>query len=370
MNRERLVIFLPDLRGGGAERVSVNLANSFSNRGYQVEVVLLSAKGEFLAELEPDIRVIDLHAKRLRYALPALIRYLRKLRPAVVLANMWPLSIIAIWARIIACVPTRIVVVEHTSWSRDKITSSIWGRYLVSASMHYTLPNASGIVSVSQGAADDLASFANLARGVITVIYNPIVGGKTPLTCGPLAPEGWWTGPHHKLLAVGNLSPIKDYSTLLLAFSILRQQVDAHLIILGEGGCRLALEAQAIKLGIKDSLFMPGFVNNPHPYYQRADLHILSSAGEGFGNVIVEALAAGTPVVSTDCLSGPREILCNGKFGRLVPVGDAFAMATAMAESLADAHDHAALKTRAQDFSIEKAVDEYEDLLFPTHRRP
>ena len=181
----------------------------------------------------------------------------------------------------------------------------------------------------------------------------------------PMAPLNWWSGKHLRLLAVGNLIPIKDYSTLLAAFALLRQRVDAQLLILGEGNCRNELEAQATKLGIEGSLYMLGFVKDPSPYYHRADLHILSSAGEGFGNVIVEALAAGTPVVSTDCPSGPREILCNGKFGRLVPVGDASKMAWAMAESLATAPDRLALKARAQDFSIDKAVDKYEDLLFP-----
>lgn len=117
---------------------------------------------------------------------------------------------------------------------------------------------------------------------------------------------------------------------------------------------------------IADRVFMPGFATDPSPYYSQADLFVLSSTGEGFGNVIAEALAAGTPVVSTDCPSGPREILSDGKFGRLVPVGDAQALATAMAESLMSLHDRDALKARAQDFSIDKAVDQYEAMLFPT----
>ena len=141
-------------------------------------------------------------------------------------------------------------------------------------------------------------------------------------------------------------------------------EVDARLLILGDGECRSALAAQAKALGIADSVFMPGFVANSSPYYQHADLHVLSSTGEGFGNVIVEALAAGTPVVSTDCPNGPREILADGKFGRLVPVGDVEALAAAMRESLASEHDSGALMARAQDFGIDTAVDQYEKLLF------
>jgi len=197
--------------------------------------------------------------------------------------------------------------------------------------MHLTFPQADVVVSVSRGAADDLARFAGVSRDSITVICNPVAGAEVRPGNVPLAPFTWWSGRQRRLLAVGNLIPIKDYATLLLAFAKLRKRVDARLLILGEGGCRYALEAQAMELGIEGSLIMSDFVKDPSPYYRHADLHILSLAGEGFGNAIVEALAAGTPVVSTDCASGPREILCDGKFGRLVPVGDAPAMAVAMA---------------------------------------
>ncbi|MDO8777391.1 MAG: glycosyltransferase [Burkholderiaceae bacterium] len=360
-----ITLLLPDLHGGGAERVAVNLANSFAQRGYAVDMVLLSAAGDFLVDLHPGVRVVDLQVKRMRGALLPLVRYLRQARPVAVLACMWPLTVAALWARTLALVPTRVLVAEHTTWSRDEIASSWWGRWKVGNTMHYAFPGADGIVTVSNGAADDLARFANLDRKAITVIYNPVVGDAKPPASAPLAPAGWWTGPHRKVLAVGTLKTIKDYSTLLAAFAQLRQRVNARLLILGEGECRAALEAQARQLGIEGSVFMPGFAQDPSPYYQHADLHVLSSTGEGFGNVIVEALEAGVPVVSTDCPSGPREILSDGQFGRLVPVGDAVALAAAMAESLAATHDSATLKARAQDFSIDKAVDRYEELLFP-----
>lgn len=360
-----IAILMPNLIGGGAERVAVNLANGFAKRGYSVDMVLLSATGEFLADLRPEIRVVDLRVKRMRWGLPSMVRYLRQARPAAVLACMWPLTLAALCARVLARVPLRMVVAEHTTWSRDEIASSPWGRWKVGRTMNWAFPAAGGIVAVSQGAANDLARFAKLDRSTITVIYNPVVGdAKQPATAA-LAPVEWWTGAHRRVLAVGTLKPIKDYPTLLTAFAQLRQRVDARLLILGEGGCRAVLLAQACQLGIEGSVFMHGFVKDPSPYYQQADLHVLSSTGEGFGNVIVEALAAGTPVVSTDCPSGPREILADGQFGRLVPLGDAPALAVAMAESLAATHDRAALKARAQDFSIDKAVAQYEALLFP-----
>ena len=363
--RLRLSLFLPDLRGGGAERVAVNLANSFIQRGYAVDMVLLSAEGVFMSDLHPKVNVVDLKVDRLRRVLFPLIRYLRQTRPAAVLACMWPLTIAAVAARTLSRVSTRVVVAEHTTWSRDDLLKRPTVEWQIRNSMHWVFPSADGIVAVSQGAADDLAQFANLEGKSITCIYNPIVGDTKPLASEPLSPSGWWTGPHRKLLAVGTLKEIKDYATLLNAFALLLQRVDARLLILGEGECRPALEAQVRQLGLEASVFMPGFVKDISPYYQQADLHVLSSTGEGFGNVIVEALAVGTPVVSTDCPSGPREILRDGQFGRLVPMGNAAALADAMAESLAATHDTAALIERAQDFSIDKATDRYLELLFP-----
>jgi glycosyltransferase involved in cell wall biosynthesis len=364
MKQNSISILMPDLHGGGAERVAVNLANGLAQRGYPVEMVLMSASGVFQTELMTEVRVVDLNVDRLRGVLFPLTRYLRQTQPTALLACMWPLTVIALWARLLARVKTRVVVAEHTTWSRAEIISSTLVRWQVRATMNRTFARAAGVVTVSKGAADDLAHFAGIDRETISVIYNPVVGDARPLVNEPPAPLGWSVGAHRRVLAVGTLKAIKDYPTLMAAFAQLRQKVDARLLILGEGDCRPALEAQVRQLGIEASVFMPGFISDPLPYYQHADLHVLSSTGEGFGNVIVEALAVGTPVVSTDCQSGPREILDDGQFGRLVPVGDVAALADAMAQSLAGQHDKASLIARAQDFSINKAVDQYEKLLF------
>lgn len=361
--QKRISILLPDLRGGGAERVSVNLANGFAKNGYAVDMVLLSAKGEFLVDLHPEIRVVDLQVTRIRGLLVPLVGYLRKTRPTALLACMWPLTVTAILARTLACVATRVVVAEHTTWSRSELLKRWSVGWQVRTTMRVFFPLADGIVAVSQGVADDLARFAKLARNSITVIYNPVVGDVKPIPNTAFAPDGWWTGSHRKLLAVGTLKAIKDYATLLSAFAVLRQKMDVRLLILGEGDERTALEAQALQLGIESSVFMPGFVKDPSPYYPHADLHVLSSKSEGLPTVIIEALSAGTPVVSTDCPFGPREILCNEKYGRLVPVCDPVALARVMEASLSDSHDETAALERAQHFSIEKAVNNYEKIL-------
>lgn len=361
----KIGIVLPDLRGGGAERVAVNLASGFVNRGYAVDMILLSAHGEFLSDLHPDVNVVDLASGRIRWVFFPLIKYLRQARPAAVLACMWPLTISVLLARIFSCVSTRVLVAEHTTWSRSELLSRPTVGWQIRNSMHWVFPAADAIVAASKGAAADLAQFARLDSKRITTIYNPIVGPASLPSKEPLEPLGWWAGSHLKVLAVGTLKAIKDYETLLNAFSLLRQRMDVRLLILGEGECRLALEAQIRQLSLEASVFMPGFAKNPSHYYMQADLHVLSSIGEGLPTVIVEALNAGTPVVSTDCPSGPREILCDGQFGLLVPMKDPQALANAMEQALLSKHDEAVLKARAQDFSIDKAVDRYLELLLP-----
>lgn len=370
MNRTRIAILMPNLDGGGAERVAVHLANGLDKRGHIVEMVLMQAKGVFLADLAPSIRVVDLNTPRVRAAIYPLVRYMRDARPQALLANMWPITLNALLAKSIARVPTRIVVAEHCTWSRSELMEWSTVSWQVRTSMRLFYPRADGIVAVSRGAADDLASFARLNRKAIKVIYNPVIDpnlGAAPTN--EHVPSAWWHGAHKRLLAVGALKQIKDYETLLDAFAQLRTRIDARLLILGEGQERASLEAQVQRLGLQGQVLLPGFVKNLEVYYQHANLFLLSSNSEGFGNVIVEALAAGTPVVSTDCPSGPREILADGRFGQLVPVGNAAALAEAMEQSLMSDHDHEALKVRAQDFSIDRAVDQYEALLFPTDTR-
>ena len=362
----RLAIFLPDLGGGGAERVSVNLANAFSARGYAVDLLLLRKQGELLGSVSDAVRVVSLDRQRFRQAMRPLSQYLASERPDAILACMWPLTLLAIWARLLTRSTARLVVAEHTTWSQCDLPPS--RRWLARASMRMFFRSADAVVAVSHGAADDLADFAHLGRNRVSVIYNPVVDDSLQERDiqRPTEPVEWCHGGHRRLLAVGSLKKVKDYDTLLRAFARLVIDHDAKLLILGEGSQREGLQALAESLRISDRLFMPGYVADPTPYYRHAHLHVLSSRIEGLPTVLIEALAAGTPIVSTDCRSGPREILDNGRFGRLVPVGDPDALAQAMAGALDDPVDRVALKERAGEFSIARAVDQYESLLlFP-----
>ena len=363
-------ILLPDLRSGGAERISVNLANAFVRRGFSVDVVLMRAEGEFLPLLDRRVRVVDLDAPRLRDVLFPLVAYLRRVRPAGLISHMWPLTVLAPLAKLLAWGRAIVVCVEHNTWSVSERghEKEFIRRVRLTTWFGYRLADA--VVTVSSGAADEVAALARLPRDRVHVIYNPIVGDTSSeiTSFGDLLPLAWSTGLHRKVLAVGALKIIKDFPTLLRAFAGLRQQMDAKLLILGEGEQRQQLDALVRSLGLEGAVFIPGFVGTTAPYFACADLLVLSSTGEGLPTVIVEALAQGTPVVSTDCPSGPREILEHGRYGALVPVGDPEPLAAAILESLQSTHDHDALRARAQDFSVDKAADAYLDLLLPDWR--
>lgn len=368
----RISLFIPNLHCGGAERVAVNLANSFIEKGYLVDIVLVSKEGEFLSDLHSSIKVVNLQTRRLFSSFFPLVVYLKKVQPDAMLAFMWPLTIIAIWAKLLTRVKTRIVVSEHTTWSKAEIVQRKCTKWQAQASMYLSYFYAEAVVSVSKGVADDLANFAKIKRKFLSVIYNPVTEKKDTYRNNNefFKIEKWCKKKGaKKILAVGTLKPVKDFNRLLKSIYILRKHIDVCLLIAGEGECRHEIESLSVDLGISENVFIPGYIKNISLCYEYADVHVLSSITEGLPMVIVEALSFGVPVVSTDCPSGPREILMDGKYGRLVPVGNAEAMAEAIADSLSSQHDRDALKARAQDFSIDKAADSYLKLLFPDSQR-
>ena len=363
----QVAILLPNLRGGGAERVCVNLANAFVARGLNVDMVLMQTEGELQPLLDPHVKVVDLGAPQVRNLFGPLARYLRERRPAAVLANMWPLTMMAVAVARMTRARARVVVVEHCNWTAFMPTHKWLHRIALRWSMRWLMPLAQVRVGVSGGVARDLEKIASLPSGAVLTVFNPVVGipGTISLPTPDEFAAQWLAGGHKRIIAVGTLKAQKRFDRLIEAFARLTGN-DARLLILGEGEERPTLEALAEKLGVLGRIDMPGFVCDPTPMFRKADLFVLSSDYEGFGNVVVEALEQGVPVVSTDCPSGPREILEDGKYGTLVPVGDVDALAHAMQEALSRTHDHEALKRRAQDFSVDMAADAYLDLLLPS----
>lgn len=359
----RLAILLPDARAGGAEWVSVLLGKEFARRGWMVDFVFMHKRGELLDRLEFASNIVNLNARRFRNGIVPLVRYFRSVKPDAMLANMWPLSGIAPFARVASGSRSRVVVVEHThlsvSLARSGLGGSIHRRF---GKLLYQMAN--GVVAVSQGVKDDLTGLAGLSPQRVTVIYNPVRSPDISVVPDDELLKKWHGGSA-AIVAVGSLKEAKQYPTLLQAFERMGREEDARLLILGDGPLRGTIEQLVVSLGLEGRVLMPGFVPDPYPYLARADLFVLSSAREGLPGVLIEALVAGVPVVSTDCPSGPAEILDNGRYGRLVPVGNPQALADAMANALEARHDRELLRRRGNEFSVQRAADQYLALLDP-----
>jgi glycosyltransferase involved in cell wall biosynthesis len=357
----RIALFLPFLGGRGAQRVLLNLANGFAAAGRPVDLVLAEAKGEFLDRVSPSVRLVDLKSPRgVLRSLPAYRRYLRRERPAVLLTAMDYINVLSVLTRAMSSRRTKLFVSCHNSMIAST-RNSPWARdRLLPMAMRLTYRHADGVIAVSGGVADTLAGITRLPRGRIKVIHNPVITPGFEVDAAAPVDHPWFQpGQPPVVLGVGSLTAQKDFGTLLRAFALVRAQRLARLLILGEGEARATLEKLAVELGVKEDVAMPGWVANPYAYMARAGVFVLSSRWEGFGLVIAEALACGTPVVSTDCPSGPAEILDNGRHGILVPVQDPDALAKAILSTLGQAPDRDALRRRARDFTLEKVVREY-----------
>ncbi len=321
----------------------------------------MEESGELLPMLHEEIEVHELRVERLRGALRPLVRYLRLRRPAAMVANMWPLTSIAVWAAKLARSESLIITADHGVLSMSSQAQGWMRRLLMQLAMILSYRWAEAVVAVSRGVADDISSLALIPRNSITVIHNPVADVRSPSDEVPHDLASWLeTKP--RVLTVGSLKPEKDHLTLLEAFSRFGAQ-SSGLLILGEGPLRDSTSRRVNELGLESRVWMPGFVADPRSCYEAADLFVLSSTSEGFGNVLVEALQAGLPIVSTDCPAGPREILDSGRYGALVPVGDSDALSAAMTRALQRPPDSERQRMRAREFSIESGVEEWLGLL-------
>lgn len=361
-NLKKVTLFVPTLRGGGAERVMINLARGFVNSDVDVDLVV-RAKGAFLSDVPAEVRLIDLHATRVLMTLPGLVRYLRREKPTVVLSAMAHANIIAIWAIKIARVNTRLVVSVHNTLSRNlDLTSLIDRLQLLLTRLFYRWADA--IVVVSEEAKKDFLTVSKLKPKLIKVIYNPVVipemfeKSKIPVSHPWLGASG-----PPVIMGVGRLSKQKDFSTLIRAFFLVQKQHSARLIIIGEGEERIHLEKLVKELGVIDLVDLHGFVENPYSFLSHANVFVLSSAWEGLPTVLIEALALGVPVVSTDCPSGPREILDNGKHGSIVPVGDDKALAEAILYCLKNSQPKKIPGEAWKRFELDRVTKQYLEIL-------
>ncbi|MFH1523482.1 MAG: glycosyltransferase [Chloroflexota bacterium] len=358
-----IALFTQSMTGGGAERVVANLAQSLVQRGLPVHLLLARAHGQMLVDLPPELRIVDFGQNHVICTLPYLLSYVRTERPGILISFLTHANLVALWAVHLSHTQTKVIISDHIVISRHAEATPGVKEYLLPRLAHIFYRRANAILAVSQGVADDLVNNIGVPRNKTHVIYNPIVTPALLEKMQVVPSHPWFVpGTPPVVLAVGRLTAQKDYPALLRAFARARQEREMHLLILGEGEKRFELESAVRSLGLENDVQMPGFVSNPYMYMARASVFVLSSAWEGFSNVIAEALICGTPVVSTDCPSGPAEILKNGKYGKLVPVGDSETMARAILATLDSIPDRRLLQQRAQAFNLETVTSQYIDL--------
>lgn len=398
----KIAFLLDSFQGGGAEKVSLVLAEEFVRRAYDVTVVSNKMAGSLTGDLTDHLHVVTppktsvfvgrllvlrifptsfvqalkpvLLAKRPPKAvcyIGGLAKWLKKESPDVLIAGTPFLNLEAIWSTKLANSATKVIIVEHTYLSEYLLSCRGWRWNRLAPLLARIYPNAHGAVAVSNGVAEDMSRLTGVKRNSITTIYNPVVTQDHEQRILEHVDHPWFqNGEPPVIISVGRLSDEKDYATLLRAFSIVRAARAARLVVLGEAPDKKqtverikSLSSLAGELGIREDVDFPGFVPNPLKYMKKAAVFALTSRFEGLGNVLIEALACGCPVVSTDCPSGPAEILDNGKYGKLVPVGDVDAIAKAILATLENPGDKQLLRKRGAAFTCMRAADQYEDLI-------
>lgn len=359
--KKKVALMLPSLRGGGAERVTVLLANGLAEKGIDVDLVVCKSGGVYQSEVNHAVNIVDLDVSRVAFSIIPIMKYLTRVKPHAAVSAMGHLNVATIIAKLFCRSKAKLLVVEHNSLSKEAKGRKVGAHILFL--MRALYPFADEVAAVSARAADDLSNALRLKTGRVKVLYNPVVSNSIIQKAAMRVEEEWFEDSDIPIfLAIGRLTPQKDFLTLVRAFHLVCKTHPSRLIILGEGEMRGEIQEQIDKLQLSDSVKMPGFVENPFAYLKQSNAFVLSSRWEGLPTALIEAMACGTPVIATDCPAGPAEILENGRWGRLVPVGDENLLATGMIETITARHRRDVEK-RARAFDVETSVDAYLRLL-------
>ena len=360
---KKIALFTSSFGTNGVSRVRITLAREFLNMGFGVDFVVRHAMGPLKEECPPECKIVELGVDRPRHLVIKLVQYMHKERPDGMIVASWPNTISALIARLVYRRSLPLIVSEHFDFRHDPEMTprDLW--LLRHAAAHF-YRTATKVVAVSAGVKESLIEVTGIEAEQISVIHNPFrPDTNTVRQSGDDEILHWW-GTSRKLLSLGRLEKTKGYDILLKALAVVRESVDAKLLIMGEGRQRKELQELIISLGLQDAVRMPGFRNEVYPFFKAADLFVLSSYNEGVANVLVEALSQGVPIVSTNCKSGPEEILAGGRYGQLCEVGSVESLATEILRSLKQDHDTASLRQRATEFSPILIASQYVNLLF------
>lgn len=354
-----LYIVRPTLGEGGADRITVTLLEHLPRHLFQPTLVLMRAEGELLAEVPPDVPVLSLDASSLWSAWVPLARLLRKAPPDILFSTSGGTSMIAALAHVLTGRRSRLVLSERNVLRR----ASTWRRGLQRVVKSRLYPAADCITAVSEGVKAELVRELGLRPETVSVVRNPVVHDELRHLAEEEVDHPWFRDDRPVVLTAGRLVPEKDHATLLAAFARIAEAGDSRLVILGSGPLRSELEARAAELGLSERLWMPGFDSNPYKYMARSTVFVLSSRFEGLPGVLIQAMACGAAVVSTDCPAGPREIVTHERDGLLVPVGDPVSLAGAIEGLLRDRDWRRRLGSEAREssrrFSLEASLPLY-----------
>lgn len=364
-NGPLLSFFIPDLTVGGAEQVTVAIVNGLSERGYNVELLLSRSQGKLIPQLENHLEVVVLPPSKTTVLgvganIPWLVSYLRRKKPAALFPHLCHVSVVSLAVCRLFDTDTLVFPTHHSALTSSRNQSS--RDRLVKGLVPYLYPLADRIIAVSAGVADNLVDETRVSRESISVLHNP-VDVESVRTRAKQSVDHKWIDDEDKdvILFVGRIADQKDLKTWLRAFEKVHERdPDTRAILVGQGPERGNITKFAEERGISDVVSLPGFVENPYGYMARSDVFLLSSRYEGLPTTLIEALACGCPIVATDCPSGPREILADGTYGPLIPVGDASGLADAVRETLAHPVPAEKLRGRADDFSPDAVFDDYE----------
>ncbi len=360
----KIAFILPDLRGGGAEKVCINLATDWITKGHKITFVLMNKRGEYLKNISKKIKIVSLKKKKLKQIFFPLVSFFYKDKPDIILAQMWPLTSITVLAWLASFKIGKLVLVDHVHLSSSIEKEIFFPKKIFRLIVKATYFFANQIIVVSHGVKNDLIEINKKLKEKIKVIYNPLIEKKKiKIKNKFFLKKKIWGRTKYRILNVGSLKIQKDHFNLIEAFSLLKFHKSCKLLIIGNGPLKNKLNKFVkIKKLDKEVIFI-NFKSNLSRYYKTADLFVSSSKWEGFSNVIAESLGHGLPVVSTDCKSGPSEILKKGKLGELVPIENPKKLAVAISKSLKKKHNKSLLIKRSEDFSISKISHKYLKLI-------
>lgn len=357
-----VAIYMHDLSGGGVERQSLIIAEEFRRQGADVTLVLHRLRGPLLDWLPAGLRVLDLKGTRTLQDIPRLVRFLRREKPDILLTNVDLKNVAALLAKAFSFSSTKVIICQHNPITSSFIADENVLYRFVGLAYRLLSPVMSRAVAVSEGVAAELCNLARLPADRVITIHNPVVGPDFQARCEEALEHPWLDQKDRPVfVTAGRIVPQKDHETMLRALALHRQRCDSRLILLGAGPLEAALRALAGELGLTDAVDFAGFQSNVLPYFRRADAFVLSSRCEGFGNVIVEALGCGTPVIAARCNYGPAEILDEGRYGVLVAPSDAEALAQGMDQvaTLRERFPAEMLRERANAFSYAACASRY-----------